>query len=167
MAAADCNIRFDSGRFGEPMRKLAAAFVLALVIALMLLGGALLCHGAVTRYRPNSLGVLIPMDNPNTSTVGEIVSGEEHVDGDGRIGVNLRIHPLATYRLFDTSVMFCGDESLDQLTIQDGDKYYFVMGYYVFTYKRVSARLIDGVPCHDLLGVNKVILPPGTTPQTP
>lgn len=148
------------------MRKITVAVVLAFVIALMLSCAASLCHGAVQQYKPNSLGVLIPTMNPNTAIVGQIVGGEQHVDKDGRVGINVRIHPVATYRLFDTSVMFCGDVT-DKLTIRDGDKHYFFMGYYVLIYKRVSARLIDGVPCHDLLDVDKVLLPPGTEPLPP
>ena len=156
------------------MKKMAAGIVLMLLGLLMVLAGLTLAHGAVTKTRPNSLGVVIPMENPNTSIVGEIVGGDLKSDADGRIAVNLRIHPLKTYNLFDVSIMLCGKETIygeqdiiDQLTIPDGDKYYFFMGYYVFTYKRVASRLMDGVPCHEFVDVNKIILPPGTVLQNP
>lgn len=154
------------------MRKAAAAIVLALLIALMLLAGAELCHGAVAQYKPNSLGVLISTENPNESVVGEIVAGESHEYGDGRMAVNLRIHPFKTYRLFDVSVLLCGRETIAgpedvirQMTIQDDDRVYFYSGVYVFTYKRVASRLVNGIPCHEFVDINKIILPPGTSLQ--
>ena len=101
----------------------------------------------------NSLGVVISNVDPNVSLVGSIVSGEMHQDKDGRVGTSVRVHPKAMYALWDESILFCGDES-ERLSTPDGN---LLIGNYAFTYRRAASRLIDGVACHELVAVDKIV----------
>ena len=109
--------------------------------------------GATTTAHRNSLGVVISDVDPNTAIVGSILEGTINTDKDGRMGISVRIHPKASYTLFDESLMFCGDES-DRLSDENGN---ILNGNYAFTYHRAASRLILGVPCHALVSVDKIV----------
>jgi hypothetical protein len=105
-----------------------------------------------TTSKSNGLGVVLNDIDPNISLIGTIMSGDIIQDDDGREGTNIRVHPKYTYGLFDESVLFCGFEG-DRLS--EDNK--MLAGNRIFTYRRAASRLIRGVPCHQLIGVDKVI----------
>ena len=107
-------------------------------------------HCTTTGKQPNSIGVIVSDVNPNDSLIGIVMSGEIHEDSDGRLGTNIRVHPKYTYSLFDESLMFCGNEA-DRLTKDD----HMIAGWHTLTFRRQASRLIDGIPCHALIGVDE------------
>jgi hypothetical protein len=134
------------------MKKMVAGIILMLLGLLMVLAGLSLdVHGATTKHQ-NSLGAVISDINPVISLVGSEVDGQFLQASDGRMGTLVRIHPKATYALFDQSVLFCGDEA-DRLAEPTGA---LLKGWYAFTYKRQAARLIDGIACYSLVSVDKL-----------
>ena len=133
------------------MKKIVAAFAILALIFLMLAAGSILAHGATAGRHQNSLGVVISDVNPVITLVGKEISAQYVTAEDGRIGTEFRIHPKATYALFDASITFCGDER-DKMT-NDGS---LLKGWYAFTYKRQAARLIQGVPCYSLVSVDRL-----------
>ena len=125
-----------------------AAIVMLIVMALVALTP--LGHCSTTSQKhDNSLGVVQYNDNPNISVVGSFMGGEVHRDSDGRIGVNIRLHPKYTYNLFDESILFCGDIS----GMFEGKG---TSQYQTWTYRRAASRIIDGIPCHTLVGLDDV-----------
>ena len=126
-------------------------FIVLLIIFFVCM--TILGHATTTKPRENSLGVVISDVDPNTAIVGSILEGTINTDKDGRMGISVRIHPKASYTLFDESLMFCGDES-DRLSDENGN---ILNGNYAFTYHRAASRLILGVPCHALVSVDKIV----------
>ena len=136
-------------------KKFAAAAIIGFIAAVLLFCVAmtLVSDATTTKPRKNSLGAVINDIDPNMAIVGSIIDGNIHQDADGRQGTTIRIHPKAMYALFDESIMFCGDRS-DVLTTPDSA---ILSGNYAFTYRRQASRLIDGVACHELVGVDKIV----------
>jgi hypothetical protein len=126
--------------------------IIALAIAFFILAVSSLGNATTTKPRENGLGVVISNIDPNDALVGSIVSGELHQDKDGRLGTSIRVHPKATYAMFDEAILFCGDES-GALSLPDGT---ILKGNYAFTYRRAASRVIDGVSCHALISVDKL-----------
>jgi hypothetical protein len=136
------------------LRKIAAGFVLAILISLMLTCGAELSRGETTDELPRVVRELVLQENPNTSLVGNILSGQVVFDEHGRAATALRIHPIGMPLLFpDAGIAFCGDIS-EQIADRDGR---ITSGDLVFIYKRAAGRLIDGVPCYELRSVSPIL----------
>ena len=136
------------------IRKVAAAIALILfTLAVITIGLTGFAHGATTSKKSNAFGAVTPTIDPNVSMVAAILSVEQHRDRDGRVGLNFRLHPLYSYSLFDESLMFCGDV----VPMFEGK----VATFQAFTYRRAASRLIDGIPCHELRGVNDVVTKTG------
>jgi hypothetical protein len=106
-------------------------------------------HAATTSSKKkNAFGAVTITSDPNVTLVASLLGGEVHMDNDGRLGYNLRLHPRHTYGLFDESVMFCGDVRgmLENKSTT----------FLAYTYRKAASRLIDGVPCHQLIGIDEV-----------
>lgn len=131
------------------MKKVVGWFIIVgllfLCLAGLLIGTG---HAATTSSRHNAFGAATISVDPNVTLVASLLGGEVHRDSDGREGFNLRLHPKYTYGLFDESIMFCGDVRglLDDHTST----------FQAYTYRRAASRLIDGIPCHALMGVDDV-----------
>lgn len=119
--------------------------ILFLCLAGFLIGTG---HAATTSSKKNSLGAVTITSDPNVTLVASLLGGEVHRDDDGRLGYNLRLHPKYTYGLFDESVMFCGDVRgmLENKSTT----------FLAYTYRKAASRLIDSVPCHQLIGIDEV-----------
>jgi hypothetical protein len=92
----------------------------------------------------NSIGAVPYQENPYMYTAGAVVSGKV-LDNDS--ATILRIQPAYTYALYDESLVLCGDQS-DRLNGKSD--------FMVLTYERISHRLVDGIGCHNLVGVNEI-----------
>ena len=124
-----------------------------LIVAVIIIGLTLYSRAATTAApRKNAFGAVTPTIDPNITLIGNILSGELKQDADGRLATNLRVHPKYTYGLFDESILFCGDESA-RLSEADGA---IIQSDLAFTYHRSASRLINGVPCYTLVGVDKI-----------
>lgn len=130
------------------MRKVAATIALILFLLSVLMFFANFAHAATTGKKSNAFGAITPTIDPNVTVVAAVLDGNPHRDADGRLGINLRLHPKYTYGLFDEDIMFCGNVvgMFDEKTAK----------YQALTYRRQASRLIDGVPCHQLIAVDDV-----------
>jgi hypothetical protein len=122
------------------------------IVLAMALMGASLAHGSTASPRhDNSLGVVIPYDNPYIYNFGAIVDGAIIVDPkSNKRGTNIRFQPFATFELYTENILFCGNRADDFRT---------ATGPIVLTYKRVAHEMIDGVACHELEAITKVAIP--------
>lgn len=135
-------------------REVAGVILLSIVISAMISCGAALCRGVeAPPARPNDLGVVLAPPDPNDVLVGSLIGGQEIQDGDGRIGIAIRVHPVATYALYDEGLFFCGNV-IDQMVV--AGTLQLRPGNLVFIYRRSASRLINGVPCHALRAVLEV-----------
>lgn len=132
-------------------QKIAIYFAF-LAILFMCLCGLFIATGHATTTtsakKSNVFGAQTLVVDPNVTLVASLLSGEVHEDTDGRQGFNLRLHPKYTYGLFDESIMFCGD-------IRPMMENKFTR-FQAYTYRRAASRLIDGIACHALVGVDDV-----------
>lgn len=87
--------------------------------------------------------------DPNVILVGTIKDGNIIEDENGNQGTNLRIQSAGHY---DQSVMFCGYEG-DRVT----ENYHVIQDDLIFTYRRAASRLVNGVPCFELISVEREI----------
>lgn len=98
----------------------------------------------IGQHGKNSLGAISYESNPYNYVAGTIVEGEVLEDGKATV---LRIQPAYTYELYDESLFLCGDQS-DKL---DGKNPLMIL-----TYEKLAHRIVDGVACHNLVGVNEI-----------
>lgn len=130
------------------MKKVAIGFGIIAILFLCLAGLFIGTGHAATTSKTNAFGAVTITSDPNVTLVASLLGGEVHRDGDGRLGYNLRLHPKYTFGLFDESVMFCGDVRgmLENKSTT----------FLAYTYRRSASRLIDSVPCHQLIGIDEV-----------
>lgn len=131
-------------------QKIAIYFAFLAILFLCLCGLFIATgHAATTSSKKsNAFGAQTITVDPNVTLVASLLGGEVHRDGDGRLGYNLRLHPKYTFGLFDESVMFCGDVRgmLENKSTT----------FLAYTYRKAASRLIDSVPCHQLIGIDEV-----------
>jgi hypothetical protein len=130
------------------MKKTIGWFIILAALFLCLAGLMIGTGHASTTSRTNAFGAQTITSDPNVTLVASLLGGEVHKDSDGRLGYNLRLHPKYTFGLYDESIMFCGDIRGQM----DGKQTTFQ----AYTYRRAASRLIDGIPCHALVGVDDV-----------
>ena len=68
-------------------------------------------------------------------------------DRRGQFATNVAFQPRYASELFVESVLFCGNRAQSFNTLD---------GPVVVTYRRLSHQLIEGVPCFDLISVDRV-----------
>ena len=118
----------------ESMRVLLiTVFILAVFVGLSRCSTTGNKHGS-------SLGVPMLQDNPLMYTAGSLAEQDSVTTVDGNL--NLRIHPLGTYMLFDQSVLLCGMPT---------DKFKGVTQPFVLVYERQAHRAVRGIGCHELV----------------
>lgn len=110
-------------------------------------------HCTPTKVHTNSLGVTMYQDNPNAYLEGAILGGS--IVGSGHnIGTNLRLQPSHTYSLFTQELLICGGPSEELAKASIG-------GPLVLTYEVQAHRMVNGIGCHDLVGIDVVAAKPG------
>ena len=123
--------------------KFAFAIVALLVFGLAVQQG----HCATSAKHDNGLGVVIEYNNPLMYNFGIIKDGDIVRAGE-HVATNLRFQPYGTFTLYTEQVLLCGPPS-QELIDRSG-------GPIVLAYKRQAHEAVDGIACHDLLGVFSV-----------
>jgi hypothetical protein len=129
--------------------KLAAKIVLSwivgrVIVGLFILISTGLSHGETTRPRPNSLGVVQEMSNPNTYLFANALDTTYMRDSEERVYSNIRFQPYGTPSMFDESVLFCGGIELPANTPM------------IFVYKSRASRMYRGIGCHEFVSAFEV-----------
>lgn len=124
-------------------RVLYTWIVLVLLFLAMVLCGITLGRAATTSKQHNSLGAITYQTNPYEYIVIDKVLDVQNIDGN----LNLRVHPIWTYMLFDQTILFCG------LPV---DKFRGIAEPFAVTYERQAHRSVQGIGCHDILKVDAV-----------
>lgn len=126
------------------IKQFVKGYAIGVALALAVLFIASAAHCAVGKRHDSSLGVPMYTSNPMMYMAGSLTTTADAVSNiDGNL--NLRMHPLNTYMLYDESVLFCGLPM---------DKFQGIMEPFVLVYERISHRLVQGVGCHVLIGVH-------------
>lgn len=121
--------------------------VLVLAILLVLTFAA---HGAVGKKQPDvGLGVVLYTENPNLYMFASIHDAALIERG---AATNVEFSPAHTSLFFTQTILFCGNRAV-AITDNAGG---ILRGPLVITYRRAASRLVDGVPCHDLVSVDKI-----------
>lgn len=118
--------------------------VLCFIVAALLLATS---QAAISRKQPNSLGVVIFDDNPNTYMFGLPVDGVVVNCSKNEVCTNISFRPYNTDMLHTESVLFCGNEV---------ESFKGKHGALVVTYRRQGTRNYKGISCHDLQSVFEV-----------
>jgi len=121
-----------------------AALILFSIFALCIIATS--AHADTTNKRTNAFGAIIYQDNPFTYLYGKALDGTVIVDREKVGGVSIKFQPSYTYTLFTETVLFCGDVADD----------FEGASLVIVTYERQSHRLVKGVPCHELVRVDKL-----------
>jgi hypothetical protein len=114
------------------------------VFAVMWIVLFLSVFGHCTTSHPNSLGSTSYTINPNIYVAVDNVIEVTDVDGN----LNLRIHPVGTFMLYDENVLLCG---------QPFDRFAGFDYPMMITYERVAHRAVEGVGCHELRSVDQIV----------
>jgi hypothetical protein len=127
-------------------KKVACGTILGfmIVIILFVVCVTIFSHATTTKPRENSLGVITYTINPYIYEAGSII--DYAIIGENE-GLAIRVKPLATYMLFDETILFCGVPA-EKL---DGHENPMVL-----VYERQSHHRIDGLGCHELVGVRDI-----------
>jgi len=134
----------DSEKHSTVMQLLAG---LGLVVVLLVMAFPAHCSTSAPRH-DNSLGVVIPYDNPFVYNFGNIQSGTVIRDRKSdRLATNIQFQPYGTFELYSEQLLFCGNAA---------DDFRGMTGPIVLTYERVAHTMVGGVACHNLLNVTKV-----------
>jgi len=93
----------------------------------------------------NAFGAIVYQDNPYNYEYGKAVAAS-YVQDEGHVGLNVRFQPSRTYTLFTETILFCGDvwEQFENSSLV------------IVTYERESHRLIKGIPCRELIAVDRL-----------
>lgn len=133
-------------------RLLRGAWGEILLVAVILAGLSLQGRCATSSKHSNSLGVVQYLDNPFTYKMGAVI-GAEVVRSKTTYATSIAISPSYTYSFFREDLLFCGNES-EMFTDPETGRVW--RGPLVITYRTRATRLVDGVACHVLEGVERV-----------
>jgi hypothetical protein len=123
-----------------------------LCFVVMLVVGSLGASGdVVARSRPSvALTGADDGQNPYAYLYGSVAKGDVIRDPKGQYATSVMFRPRYASQLFTKSVLFCGNR-VDLFHGADA---------IVVTYRRIPHRMIEGVPCFDLVSVDRVQPPP-------
>jgi hypothetical protein len=116
---------------------------LGVILGMVTLG---ICATTSTAKHKDSLGVVMQQTNPNVYLSGTLLDGSVF-DSDGREFTSLRVHPLKTFALYDEDLLLCGNKAED---------FQGKTSPVLITYERVAHQTVQGVACHELMGVDEV-----------
>jgi len=86
-------------------------------------------------------------ENPYNYLYGSVAETNLIRDRKGQYATNISFQPRYASAMFLETVLFCGNES---------ETFRSFAGPLVVTYKRLPHQLIQGVPCFDLVRVDRV-----------
>jgi hypothetical protein len=114
----------------------------------MLAVGSLGASGVIAARSRRSV-VLAGLDddqNPYAYLYGSVAKGDVIRDHKGQYATSVMFQPRYASQLFTKSVLFCGNR-VDAFHGADT---------IVVTYRRIPHRMVEGVPCFDLVSVDRV-----------
>ena len=129
-------------------------YVSYLCFVVMLVVGSLCASGdVVARSRQRLVLAVADEDqNPYAYLYGSVAKGDVIRDHKGQYATSVMFQPRYASQLFTKSVLFCGNR-VDAFHGADA---------IVVTYRRIPHRMVEGVPCFDLVSVDRV--EPGDLP---
>jgi hypothetical protein len=132
---------------GRPASR-TRSYLSYLCFLVMLVVGSLGASGdVVARSRPSvALAGLDEDQNPYAYLYGSVAKGDVIRDHKGQYATSVMFQPRYASQLFTKSVLFCGNRA-DAFHGADT---------IVVTYRRVPHRMVEGVPCFDLVSVDRV-----------
>jgi hypothetical protein len=116
---------------------------------IVMLGVGSLCASGDVVARSRQSVVLAGLDddqNPYAYLYGSVAKGDVIRDHKGQYATSVMFQPRYASQLFTKSVLFCGNR-VDAFHGADT---------IVVTYRRVPHRMVEGVPCFDLVSVDRV-----------
>jgi hypothetical protein len=132
---------------GSAVSKTAAYIGLGLIVLFLVLVYVSLARASTTSHK-NSLGAVIPYENPNQYIFGRIIVGTLIESGNKQF-INIRFQPSHTFELYTEEVLFCRpDDVLDKLAGKSNPV--------VVTYERLAHDSVQNIGCHNLIGVSEV-----------
>jgi hypothetical protein len=118
---------------------------------LVMLGVGSLCASGDVVARSRQSVVLTGLDddqNPYAYLYGSVAKGDVIRDHKGRYATSVMFQPRYASQLFTKSVLFCGNRV----------EAFHGADTVVVTYRRIPHRMVEGVPCFDLVSVDRVEL---------
>ena len=114
----------------------------------MLVLGSLCASGDVVARSRQSAALAGADDdqNPYAYLYGSVAKGDVIRDQKGQYATSVMFQPRYASQLFTKSVLFCGNR-VDAFHGADA---------IVVTYRRIPHRMVKGVPCFDLVSVDRV-----------
>ncbi len=108
---------------------------------------------------PDAEKVISPKtdENPYNYLYGSVAETNLIRDRKGQYATNISFQPRYASALFIQNLLFCGNKS---------ETFRSFSGPLVVTYKRLPHQLIQGVPCFDLIRVDRVASSPEQTAQS-
>jgi hypothetical protein len=123
-----------------------------LLLTVLLLTG--LTEAAIPKHGSNSLGVVISQENPFTYRAGSVITVFDVEEGKGYV---IRIQPYKTYLSFFEDILVCGEHIDAGGQISDAiDMFDQKQNPLMLVYRIRASRTVEGVGCHELVGVNEI-----------
>lgn len=121
-----------------------------ILLAMALMGGEL-AHGATSAPKrgDNSLGVILPQDNPFMYNMGVVAHGDIVQDAKGRQYTAIDFAPYGGRMLFPEGILLCGNQAKPLMEHQ--------MKVVVLTYERQAHTMVQGIGCHELVSITLVV----------
>lgn len=129
---------------------MASKFNLIFILFLLLLVFLLPAHCATSAPKrgDNGLGVILPQDNPFMYNMGIVAHGTVIRDDKGREYTAIDFAPVGGRMLFPEGILLCGNQGRELMEHQ--------MKVVVLTYERQAHTMVQGIGCHELVGINEV-----------
>jgi hypothetical protein len=126
----------------------APGYFFYLCFVVMLVVGSLCASGDVGARSRQSMALAARDEdqNPYAYLYGSFAKGDVIRDQKGQYATSVMFQPRYASQLFTKSVLFCGNR-VDAFQGADA---------IVVTYRRIPHRMVEGVPCFDLVSVDRV-----------
>ena len=119
-------------------------FAFAFILAVIALVSTAPC---TTTKHKDSVGVVMQQTNPNSYIAGDITN-VEYAGKPENYGMVIRVQPLKAYMLYTDELFLCGDPS---------ELFAGHQNPMVLVYRTRSSHVVDGIGCHELVGVRDVL----------
>ena len=119
------------------------------VLLTVLLSMSAHCATSAPKRGDNSLGVVVSQDNPYMYNMGAVRRGVIMNYGD-RDFTSIEFAPVGGRLIFPENILFCGNHEQELYDLAQAHKVIVLM------YERESHLQLQGIGCHELVGVYEV-----------